>query len=110
MAIHPSMIPKDDPNDRQMRGDFMRNLPSYKSLGGAFPAFPSHGTMGEVVQLGMTLRDYFAAKAMAALLSYDGWHAAYSEKVPDGDVDFWEGTAYQSYVVADMMLKERGAE
>lgn len=27
------------------------------------PAFPSHGSMGEVVQEGMTLRDYFAAKA-----------------------------------------------
>jgi len=27
-------------------------------------AFPSHGAMGEVVQEGMTLRDYFAAKAM----------------------------------------------
>lgn len=27
-------------------------------------AFPSHGSMGEVVQDGMTLRDYFAAKAM----------------------------------------------
>jgi len=27
-------------------------------------AFPSHGSMGEVAQDGMTLRDYFAAKAM----------------------------------------------
>lgn len=27
-------------------------------------AFPSHGSMGEVVQPGMSLRDYFAAKAM----------------------------------------------
>lgn len=26
-------------------------------------AFPSHGSMGEVVQEGMTLRDYFAARA-----------------------------------------------
>lgn len=26
-------------------------------------AFPSHGSMGEVVEYGMTLRDYFAAKA-----------------------------------------------
>lgn len=29
------------------------------------PAFPSHGPMGEVAQEGMTLRDYFAAKAIA---------------------------------------------
>ena len=27
------------------------------------PAFPSHGSMGEVAHDGMTLRDYFAAKA-----------------------------------------------
>lgn len=27
------------------------------------PAFPSHGTMGEVAQEGMSLRDYFAAHA-----------------------------------------------
>ena len=30
------------------------------------PAFPSHGMMGEVVQEGMTLRDYFAAHASEA--------------------------------------------
>jgi hypothetical protein len=27
------------------------------------PAFPSHGSMGEVAQQGMTLRDYFATNA-----------------------------------------------
>ncbi len=27
------------------------------------PAFPSHGSMGEVVQEGMSLRDYFVAHA-----------------------------------------------
>ena len=31
-------------------------------------AFPSHGTMGEVVQEGMTLRDYFAAAALPAII------------------------------------------
>lgn len=33
------------------------------------PAFPSHGSMGEVVQTGMTLREYFAAAALTGLLS-----------------------------------------
>lgn len=33
------------------------------------PAFPSHGSMGEVAQQGMTLRDYFAAKAMLGLMN-----------------------------------------
>lgn len=28
------------------------------------PAYPSHGTMGEVVQTGMTLREAFAMAAM----------------------------------------------
>ena len=27
------------------------------------PAFPSHGSMGEVAQQGMSLRDYFASRA-----------------------------------------------
>lgn len=33
------------------------------------PAFPSHGSMGEVTHEGMTLRDYFAAKAMTRIES-----------------------------------------
>ena len=36
------------------------------------PAFPNHGPMGDVVWNGMTLRDYFAAKAMAAILHVNG--------------------------------------
>jgi hypothetical protein len=32
------------------------------------PAFPSHGSMGEVIQEGQSLRDYFAAKAMQSIL------------------------------------------
>lgn len=37
------------------------------------PAFPSHGSMGEVVQEGMSLRDYFAGLAMQAILSRHGF-------------------------------------
>ena len=37
-----------------------------KDNGGS--AFPSHGSMGEVSNEGMTLRDYFAAKALVTLL------------------------------------------
>jgi hypothetical protein len=32
-------------------------------------AFPSHGSMGEVTWEGMTLRDYFAGKALQGLLA-----------------------------------------
>lgn len=32
------------------------------------PAFPSHGSMGEVVCEGMTLRDYFAGQALVGFM------------------------------------------
>lgn len=60
-------------------------------------AFPSHGSMGEVAQEGMTLRDYFAAKAMQADMT-DGVH----------ENDFaW--SAARAYKMADAMLKAREA-
>jgi hypothetical protein len=62
------------------------------------PAFPSHGTMGEVVCEGMTLRDYFAAKAMQAMASAPigkFTHSTFSELT---------GSAY---ALADAMLAER---
>ena len=31
------------------------------------PAFPSHGTMGEVVETGLTKREYFAGLAMQGM-------------------------------------------
>lgn len=43
-------------------------------------AFPSHGTMGEVVKQGMDLRDYFAAKAMQSIVNLTGIQAAILEK------------------------------
>lgn len=42
-----------------------REMASVEPIYDGGPAFPSHGTMGEIVQSGMTLRDYFAAKAPA---------------------------------------------
>ena len=58
-------------------------------------AFPSHGSMGEVVQEGMSLRDYFAAKAMQGLIASTkkALSPAYVSEV--------------SYDYADDMLKER---
>ena len=59
----------------------------------AFPTLEEHGfNSGEP---GMTLRDYFAAKALLGLLS-------------DGSIrDKPEGFAKSAYEVADAMLKER---
>lgn len=60
------------------------------------PALPSHGSMGEVVQEGMTLRDYFAAKAMSGICAHaDTWGR---------DVSEIAGVAYE---IADAMLKAR---
>ena len=60
--------------------------------GPAFP-FPSDAGAGEPGELGMTLRDYFAAKAMQAIV-----HEA---------EQFWEGAARLAYEYADAMLKAR---
>ena len=61
------------------------------------PAFPCHGSMGEVTNNGMTLRDYFAAKAMQAILSDPNYSS------PDDKL------AEASYWIADAMLKAREA-
>ena len=57
------------------------------------PAFPNNFTI-ERYQ-GMTLRDYFAAKAMQALI--------------DNDVSFSE-VPQQAYVLADQRLKARNGK
>jgi hypothetical protein len=69
----------------------MSNVDKARKSGGS--AFPSHGSMGEVVNVGMTLRDYFAAKAMQAM-THRG----------DGDMYF---SSLQAYKMADAMLKAR---
>lgn len=59
-------------------------------------AFPSHGSMGEVAHEGMTLRDYFAAKAMMGL----GCNPNHVN-MTDDEIAKW------SYSLADSMLKAR---
>lgn len=70
------------------------------------PAFPSHGSMGEVAHEGMTLRDYFAAKAMAIMWdAYDkGYCGLNNNDAPNGEI-----IALASYKMADDMLKARQA-
>ena len=63
--------------------------------GPAFPATEQHGLNSGVS--GMTLRDYFAAKAMIALLST-------ITEFPD---EHWRtGVAIDAYKMADAMLAE----
>ena len=63
------------------------------------PAFPQPINPSEQGR-GMTLRDYFAAKAMQGLLSDPDWRQ---------DMDF-KDTAIAAYRQADVMMKERGRE
>jgi len=60
------------------------------------PAFPLHPEHYEKTEAGMTLRDYFAAKAMQALIP--------SEIIPTGNV---YSMAVEAYAIADEMMKAR---
>ncbi|MER1974556.1 hypothetical protein [Pseudocitrobacter faecalis] len=66
------------------------------------PAFPIPATEYHGMDSGMTLRDYFAAKAMS------GWLASYPEScthpIVAGNAD---EVAKHSYMLADAMLKAR---
>lgn len=62
------------------------------------PAFPCP-TISIGQHQGMTLRDYFAAKAMVSILSQKDAH----------DGREWNSTAWMSYQIADAMLKAREA-
>jgi len=62
------------------------------------PAFPAPAGVSHITEQGMTLRDYFAAKAMQAILSED---PDYHQKYEFIDLaDF-------SYRCADAMLKDK---
>ena len=78
--------------------------------GPAFPVFDADD--GRVVE-GMTLRDYFAAKAMIGLMSMERAAGYVNEEgLPNYDE---EGTLFahthflaeEAYMIADMMLKAR---
>ena len=62
------------------------------------PAFPIVGQLQDVHGIGMTLRDYFAAKAMEALLS-----RLQRPLCPQDCIV----TAEDAYFMADAMLKAR---
>jgi hypothetical protein len=83
---------------RPVRCVFEDHQMSKKNTGG--PAFPLHNHGAQTLGMhlsGMTLRDYFAARAMAADMT-DGIH----------ENDFaW--AAARAYKVADAMLKAREA-
>lgn len=74
------------------------------------PAFPRTGADGHTSpQSGMTLRDYFAAKAMQAIIS-----SALNEQTKTGyninNPHFLECLSLDAYAHADAMLKVREAK
>ena len=61
------------------------------------PAFPIKGPVMSSDEQGMTMRDYFAAKAMQGYLGSPEWLREVSP----------QGTAEAAYRVSDAMLKAR---
>lgn len=65
------------------------------------PAFPS--TIGDRPHQGMTLRDYFAAKAMQSVITRLGG----SPLCDVNEQDTFDIVAKESYKYSDAMLKQR---
>ena len=69
------------------------------------PAYPAPTTKPlENYYPGMTLRDYFAAKAMQGLISCPDWRENVGE---EEGIDASDCTARAAYMMADAMLKAR---
>ena len=75
-------------------------------------AFPAPAGVSHITEQGMTLRDYFAAKAMEGFISATAWHPDFI--YPD-NFNFVAGgraadaVAESAYKYADAMLKARQA-
>ncbi len=75
------------------------------------PAFPT-GTGVTPYNPGMTLRDYFAAKALQGYISARGWHPDFTYPADfnfDAGKRAADAVAVASYQYADAMLKAREA-
>ncbi len=71
------------------------------------PAFPRDER--HLGHNGMTLRDYFAAKAMLGMITGDSpWRSA--EYKPDNRMTNVENDAKLAYMYADAMLRARGSQ
>jgi hypothetical protein len=79
------------------------------------PAFPLHNHGAQTLGLhltGMTLRDYFAAKALQGYVSARGWHPDFTYPADfnfDAGKRAADAVAVASYQYADAMLKAREA-
>lgn len=64
------------------------------------PAFPSHGTMGEVNYQGMSLRDWFAGMAMQGLLAAPVGKVVDPARANETDI------AREAFILAEAMIAE----
>ncbi len=73
------------------------------------PAFPSIGisAVGSTENNGMSLRDYFAAKAMQGLLSNDEFIKSAVEMFEKYEIDVEKNVAVTAYHHADAMIAQR---
>jgi len=72
------------------------------------PAFPVSGDWSQIKDKGMTLRDYFAAKAMQAMLSSPEFLVVVTADQAIGN-NARERVSNVSFAYADAMLKAREA-
>lgn len=80
---------------------------SEKNNGGpAFPVTELDQISGQIhdQHMGVTMRDYFAAKALAALIGGRAWEDPATGRTPPDIFARWASAAYQT---ADAMLAER---
>ncbi len=82
--------------------------------GPAFPVWELNGKdQPEMTGFGMSLRDYFAAKAMAALIAepvselWPGTAAQWANQLQHTQLDGPSMVAHVAYMMADAMLKAR---
>lgn len=73
------------------------------------PAFPSTETNEGSFNPGMTLRDYFAAKAMQGYLA-NSWQAKELDEMGKSPIEQMALVAEISYAMADEMLRAREAK
>jgi hypothetical protein len=75
------------------------------------PAFPTKSydvaSQTWTIEEGMTLRDYFAAKAMQAMITNDVIHSVAMREASKAGIPEEFAVAQMSFMVADAMLKAR---
>ena len=69
--------------------------------------FESHLVYPNKYQNGMTLRDYFAAKAMNGIMMYSVEWNSTGKPADQRSLDIFKDMARDSYAIADAMLEER---